>query len=411
MSTVDATDDRLCFYCNGPAKNIKDGEHVIPQAIGGALTIVEMSGLLVCHKCNNGVLGLIDRELCSRSYLAYVASQELNASLWQMWDVDHAAENQLVETRPDWVDGELNGMYCYPQMIFESGTPHIRCNPKEAAEYGHEAFEKTLVDAMHDAFQRHKSCIGKKGLFFEPVETELIPKGCKLDPRVFTRHTISEIAKKKRTFIVRYKSNEDKEAALNQLAGLSEWKKLKRWKDKPSSQVPSMANVFDLGRTLCGLMKIGVNLLAAFCKKTNVSRDTFLTPIQLIRGEFHPHTDLFNFYGFARADDLAALHTADKSHAFRLSYFWDQWNVYLSFFGGRIGAFVAIPGPNNEEWKTLDIVAPLHSNKWQLTYAQDIKPIVKMVQWHDLKRLAPTIKLKEGWEQLVVETVEPEAYR
>jgi hypothetical protein len=31
--------DRLCIYCGKPAKQIRDGEHIIPQVIGGARTI------------------------------------------------------------------------------------------------------------------------------------------------------------------------------------------------------------------------------------------------------------------------------------------------------------------------------------------------------------------------------------
>lgn len=402
--------DRTCFYCGGPATRIRDGEHVFPQAIGCAVTIVERSGRRVCHGCNNGVLSIVDNALCGLSYLALIASQELDASLWQLWDIDHAAGDQLVEAKPSWVDGELNGIYCYPQMIFESGIPHIRCNAHEATEYGFEKFEETLVNAMFDAFKRHKEGNKKLGLYFEPVEPEIIPKGCRLDPRVFTRRTIAEIAKKKSTFIVRYKSQEDKDTALTHLSKLGDWKKMKRWTNKPSSRVPTIANVFDFGQTLRGLMKIGVNLLAAFCTKTPVSRDHFPVPIRLIRGEYHPSSNLFSVFGFVPADQLSELWADDKSHAFRLTYLNGHWQVYLSFFGGRLCAFVAMPGPNGEDWSTLDIVAPLKSKDWRLTYSPLIRPITTRVQWDDLKTLAPTIKLKDGWEKLSVEMVDPTTY-
>lgn len=409
MAKGDAT-DRTCFYCDGPATRIRDGEHIVAQAIGGAATITERSGRLVCHKCNNGVLSTADHELFRRSYLAQIASQELSVDLWQLWDIDHAANNQLIEARPEWTDGILSGIYIYPQIVIESGDLHLRCNPREAAEYGQDKFEQTLVEAMFDAFKRHNSGGKKRGLYFEPVELELIPKDCRLDPRVFTRHTISEIAKKKHTFIVRYKSNEDKEAALTQLSKLGDWKKMTNWTEKPSSRVPTFSHEFDFGQTLRGLVKIGVNLLAAFCTKTPVSREHFSDPIRLVRGEYHPNHQLFSFMGFVPAAHLSEIWTNDKSHAFRLTYVNGGWHVYMSFFGGRLCAFVAMAGPNDEDWQTLDIVAPLKSKDWRLKYSRDMMPIPIAIQWTDLKTLAPTIKMQEGWEKLSVEEVDPKDY-
>ena len=75
-----------CMYCGTPTGKGNRGEHIIPTALGGALSLNDQGDKRVCAKCNNGVLSQIDRELCSRSYLSVVASQELASHLWQTWD-------------------------------------------------------------------------------------------------------------------------------------------------------------------------------------------------------------------------------------------------------------------------------------------------------------------------------------
>jgi hypothetical protein len=174
------TVDRNCIYCGNPAPGVREGEHIVQKAIGGDRTITETSGRFVCHPCNNGPLSLIDNELCGRSYLAYIASQEIDASLWQVWDIDHASGDQLVEARPNWVDGELNELVCYPQMIFEGGGIALRGNAREAIQFGNENFENVLVKAVYSAFKRYNAGAKKKGLIFEQIDRDLIEQGyCK----------------------------------------------------------------------------------------------------------------------------------------------------------------------------------------------------------------------------------------
>ena len=126
MVSTTVADERVCIYCGEPAAGLRKSEHVLPEAIGGALTIKEACGRVVCHRCNNGVLSHLDQELCSRSYLSVVASQEIGAHVWQAWDVDHSSRNLLVEARPSWKDGELNTLISYPQLTFETAGPELR---------------------------------------------------------------------------------------------------------------------------------------------------------------------------------------------------------------------------------------------------------------------------------------------
>src|ERR1700730_7585562 len=95
---------RACMYCAAPTKKGRKGEHIIPEIIGGCLTLNDVSDRVVCAPCNNGVLSQLDKELCCRSFLSIIASQRIDSRVWQAWDIDHAANNLLVEARPLWAE-------------------------------------------------------------------------------------------------------------------------------------------------------------------------------------------------------------------------------------------------------------------------------------------------------------------
>src|SRR5579885_472784 len=116
----------LCLYCGQPTKRGKRGEHIVPEAAGGVLTLNDVSNRRVCPKCNSGILSQLDKELCSRSFLSVIASREIGAHLWQAWDVDHQSNNLLVEAKPAWAAEEsLTSLVCYPQIVFERSGPQV----------------------------------------------------------------------------------------------------------------------------------------------------------------------------------------------------------------------------------------------------------------------------------------------
>jgi hypothetical protein len=155
---------KLCIYCGAVTKRGKNGEHIFPEAIGCALTLNDVSDRVVCQKCNNGVLAELDKELCSRSYLSVVASQELGGHLWQVWTIDHAARNLLVEAEPTWIEGTLAGLRCYPQVTVEQdGKLHVRGDPAEFQSFGRENYQRVLVKALKRAFHRYRA--GEKRVF------------------------------------------------------------------------------------------------------------------------------------------------------------------------------------------------------------------------------------------------------
>lgn len=92
MATSQST--RTCIYCGGEALKVRKGEHIVPKAIGGRRTISDFcKGRTICNPCNNGPLSELDEELCHRSPLSVIASQEIDSHIWQVWDVDHRTDN------------------------------------------------------------------------------------------------------------------------------------------------------------------------------------------------------------------------------------------------------------------------------------------------------------------------------
>lgn len=405
MAATNATNDRLCIYCGGKARRVRKGEHIVPKAIDGALTIAETSGRLVCQDCNNGVLSELDKELCSRSFLSIVASQEIGAHLWQVWEVDHSSGNVLIEAKPFWQEGELRSLVCYPQITFEADRPEIRGDSEEIKRFGRDEFAKVLVTAARRAYQRYNR--NEKALHFELIESDITSQGYRFPPRVFTSRSIGEIARNvwKQQFVLRFDSEEGRRVALRGLSRLVDSQPFNRWGENWGARLPTIAHLFNMGSTVRALTKLGINLLAAYCQKTPVNRDTFRQAVRLIRGTDHPGPGFLAANGFVHAENIEQIRADGQSHAFRLVYLYPNWLIYLSFFGGRIGAVVSFPGPNREEWNTLDIVAPLKSKKWRSKCSSLIQPIKVQVDWNDVRKIAPSVRSQHSVSRIYVERV------
>lgn len=312
-----------CVYCGAPVKKPRRGrgEHIVPEIIGGALTIGEVSNRAVCPPCNNGILSVLDKELCSRSHLSMVASQEIDAHLWQAWEVDTNSGYLLLDAKPEWEGVELRRLICYPQITFEHAGPELRGDLEEMLRFGRDNFAKVLTAAARQAFQRYTH--GKKGaLHFERIESDITSQGYRHPPRIFTRHSIAEIAQNLRSqsFIIRYCTDADRRLALRCLSRFDDPPVFSRWKEKTGTLLPAIGQFFDVGLTVRALLKLGVNLLAAYCIKNPINSDTFPTTISVIRGTTRVDLDLIAANGFVRADDLVELSAVGQCHAFRLVY-------------------------------------------------------------------------------------------
>ena len=405
---VTPTAKRRCLYCGEPTKRGKKGEHVIPEAIGGAFTLNDVPDRSVCPRCNSGILSQLDKELCSRSYLSVIASREIGAHLWQAWDVDHKSDNLLLEARPAWgADGSMNALVCYPQITFERlKGPAVHGDSEEFQRFVPEEASKVLFQAVRRCFVRHLA--GETGaLNFERVRSDAIYRGYRLSPRIFTPHPIGHVARnvRKQSFVLRFGSEEDKYFALQSIRNLSDEIRLRNWIHSRGSHYPTLCVFFDIADTLRALMKLGVNLIAAHCPNTPVNRQSFLSAIRVIRGEagqIPPRVMMSN--GFIHAEDIPDIKATGREHSFRLVHVEGVWHIYSSFFGGQIGSYVCLPGPNHEDWRCAEIVAPLGSKGWTVRRSP-ILPYMKRVRvvWKDGMSVMPSVKLQKCVSSLRLE--------
>jgi hypothetical protein len=405
---------QLCLYCGEPTKRGRKGEHIVPEAIGGAVTLNDVPNRAVCLKCNSGVLSQLDKELCSRSYLSVIASREIGAHLWQAWDVDNESNNLLVEARPEWAaDESLNALISYPQITFERSGPEVRGDAVEFRQFGQEEATKVLFQAVRHCFGRYRD--GEKGaLNFERVRSGVIHDGYRLAPRIFTPHPIDEVVSniRKQSFVLRFGSEEDKHFALQSLPNLNDGSQLKKWTHKLGSHFPTICFFFDIADTMRALMKLGLNLIAAHCPNTPVNHESFARAIRVIRGEagqIPPRVMMSN--GFVHAEDVQAIKAEGNAHSFRLVHVDGKWHVFSSFFGGQVGSYVRVPGPSYEGWRCADIEAPLGSKDWTCR-TSTILPYMKMrVVWNDGKVVTPSFKLQNTVSSVSVELVKKKSPR
>jgi hypothetical protein len=168
------------MYCGRPTTRGKKGEHIIPEALGGKLTLLNVKPKrIVCPDCNTQTLSNIDKELCSRSYLSAVASKLLDKPIWQVWDIDHVSNNLLVEARPIWddVDNMFRSLAYYPQITFEENGPQVRCDIAECVQFGRDDYSDVLIKAALHCFGRYRD--GDEHAFhLEKVRSHGFASGC-----------------------------------------------------------------------------------------------------------------------------------------------------------------------------------------------------------------------------------------
>ncbi|MFC1597644.1 HNH endonuclease [Planctomycetota bacterium] len=391
---------QLCIYCGGKVRGVRKGEHIIPEAIGGGRAIKT-----VCGACNNE-FSKIDTELCSRSPLSVVASQEIDAHIWQVWDVDHMAKNLLLEARPDW---SAKSLAQYPQIVFEPSGPQIRGDYEEMLHFGRESFEKVLVKTMLRAFRHHEAG-EKRWLHLERVEANpALSRGYRLPPRIFARRSICELAERlvrneRASFVLRYLSRAEKRFALNALDGWSPACSFERFNVRIGSYLPALRLFCDATKTFRALAKIGINILSEYCPNTPVNRDAdgFRDMIRVVKGEASVTPQAFRANGFVYATDIEPIKADDGGHSFRLVHMDEHWHIFSAFFGGRIGSFLRFRAPNHETWFQADIHAPLRSGKWTATTGKILQPLTVRIEWQNPARIMPSVEMLNVESELKV---------
>ena len=120
---------------------------------------------------------------------------------------------------------------------------------------------------------------------------------------------------------------------------------------------------------------------------------------------------VFQLNGFVHAEDIQTIKAPGNAHSFRLVHLDQKWHVFSSFFGGKIGSYVRVPGPNHEAWRCADIVAPLWSKDWTVS-TRAILPAMKVhVEWRDGRVVTPSFKLQNTVSSVSVEFVKKKSAR
>jgi hypothetical protein len=145
---------------------------------------------------------------------------------------------------------------------------------------------------------------------------------------------------------------------------------------------------------------MGVNLVAAFAEHTPVSLSSLREVVGIITGESPIPARLMDACGFIKPEGIQSIKATDNSHSFLVSYGAGCWHVYSSFFGGRIGAYVYFPGPNNEPWRTVRVIAPLKSRTWQISKSRLAQPLKVAIARQNSDEVAPSL----GFHRKISET-------
>jgi hypothetical protein len=390
--TIDDFNPTRCVYCDNLIASVSKGEHIVAQTIGGRLTINDRNPKRnVCNICNNGILSELDVALCSSSPLTIVACHVISRDIFDSWDILPGSNNLLVEGSSEL--GKGSHTY-YPQIIFEAdGKRLMICDAKQMEDYGMDRFQddfSNLVQSVIEKYQKNK----KRVLWFSPTE---LPSGlrdmnCRYPPRIYARCSIEKLCSTKKLHL-RYLTPEDKAEAMTRLLNWNH-KKFEPQKFIEGSDMPWVRANCDVGKTLRALLKLGINLLAAFCERTLVGVNTFSKVISIIMGQAtFDQTKAWKHQGFLWAEDIQSIRAEGNAHSFRLLYIEGHWLVFSSFFGGRIGTFVSLEGPNNEDWCSADIVAPLGSKKWMISTSNILLPLPVHINWTDHKLIMPSMPL------------------
>ncbi len=382
-----------CIYCSGPLVKIGKGEHMIQESIGGTLTL-----RTVCSECN-GKFSELDKELCSRSYLAAVSSQERDSRIWQVWDVDHDADNVLIEAKPDW---SRLGLRTFPQIIFELGAHYLRGDVEDFRLFGAQDLPRIIAAAAIRAFR--KCCSGEKGwVHLERIEFDArnqFDRQYRFPPRVYFPHSVAELARrlargKSASLTLRYSNSRDARFAL---AALQNWSGSTTWGDfqaTRNSASPTFRFFFDTGKVLRALQKNAVNMLAHCCRKTIVDRQHFGSIMDQILGRVPVTANDLQNHGFVRAANVRSI-SVSGTHSFRLCHARGEWLIIASYFGGKIGAAIRFPGPNEEEWSVLDVTAPIDSREWVYASGRFAVPGRLKIEWKDGESIMPSVRLTNG---------------
>jgi hypothetical protein len=373
---------KVCIYCGGGVRRQKKGEHIIPNALGGELTLDR--DRRVCGNCNN-IFSVIDNELASKSPLQDFAWQVLSKNSPVVWDYD-PVDNLVLKARilPSYQSPAL-----WPQLVFYDRGWQFRADIAELERIG---ADKCLAAFYHHAKNARKTLHlskRKRRWIWELIKTP--PKIGRYPARLFTPHALGEF-NHKMSFICRYTKAEEQDYFLSRFDNWRKPQNSVKVEKRLGVNNPPFVRSWVPRKVIKALAKIGINLLAYYCKRTEVNLDTFTDTVEFVLHDREPAHGTING-GFVIFEDAAFLHCPEDCHAVELSGTGALWQVSYAFFGGVINATVSFPGPNFESWGRLVVTAPLNSRDWTADEYK-VAGIRTMKTTLDIRAMAPTLPVE-----------------
>lgn len=404
MTVIDPS--KMCIYCGRSVGRQKKGEHIIPKSIGGKLTLNDknatslQSGRIrrVCTKCN-GKCSVIDEELASKSPIHHFVWQVLGRNPLGVFDYD-AKEDLLVEARPlpDNISPAI-----WPQVILMEGKTQIRVDEEDLKQFGAERCFSLFYQFAKNARKSLDLSKRKRRWIWEKMKS--LPKLGKYPPRVFTPHGFDEFDDRI-TFICRYAKHYRQQHILSQFDNWQNPKGNCKVEMRLGMKDPPAMQSWRPHYVVRALVKIAVNTLAYFCENTEVNFITFPKAVEFALYGDRPFTHKVILEdialskcpgmfagGFLIHDNIRALNCPDNAHKIELNGALNVWHAYFAFFGGAIGAAVRFPGPNNEKWSRLEVIAPLDSKDWSCQKHELAIPRDVLLTEH-IGKMAPSILMK-----------------
>lgn len=367
---------RTCIYCGNSCRGVRRGEHVVPRSLGCTRTLKS-----VCQECN-GHLSIVDKELVSKSPLEIIASEELDKTADGIWDYNAQFDVSLEA----YVLPGHEAPMLWPQVVFEDRGPAFWLDAAEGRRVGKERFLRALFGCLMRARQTLEDGRGRPAWLWKPLDHP--PRRGRFPPRAYTRHAFHELSGSVHVEC-RYVEPVDRGRILWSLDNWRPFDGRLKLKESWGGEEPEVRLSFRPRHVLRALVKIGINLLAYVCRETSVDKESFAEAISFARFDRGAGPCLEDS-GFVWNDDVQALKCPASAHRFRLTH-WQNWGLDCAFFGGRIGATVAFPGPNSEAWTRADITAPIGSSDWKVATSRIQLPRTMHVDWFDLPKLAPSV--------------------
>jgi hypothetical protein len=344
-----------CLYCKRSGRKSK--EHLIPSALG-ANEIVR-SGIEICERCNNGIISTLDKELCTKSFLAVIASRELGKDLFNLWAVVDSAGPLFIEAYPVWDGSAFRRFVPFPQIVFSGSKPTFFVDGKVAHSHDTSDCIRLLTRLARNQFEQYKKGVGR-ACHFERISKSLFKQNCEYPPRVFFRKTFDELAIQKRigrkptSLIIRYVADPDLREVMRKIDSLElSCKSSNRWDECRQSALNRVGIDYDVGAAFRALLKISIHLVHHISCVNDISSGEYDFLRKFIIGDYPLREKHFWGQGFIQKSLLSSIfEDKEKVHQFLIQNDNGEWTVISSFFSQSIGTCIRFRGVNRDSWKS-----------------------------------------------------------